>query len=485
MKALSQCRPQTFARIVSLLFAMSSTFLAASNAHAELVRSSDGQTVFDTTWNVTWLADANLAAGIQTMPDGPHLLQLCGCQTNDPTGTNYIGPSGAMNYSTALNWVAALNAVGYAGHTNWTLPFSPTRDGSCSVPNGGTNNNSFGFGCANSALGSLFYQSLRLDCPNAAVSTAGWLPATSAGLFTNLQPYLYWSENGSVPNRTVDGCGSSRTQNGGFNSFSFSSGWQGSNVDQNFLYVLPMFFDPPASTTLSPCSAAPALKCSPGGTMIFDPNAPNGGVTYLADADFPETLITTCDNDPNADGCSIIQGLEINQDGSMTHTTAENFVSAMNHFNGNSGWLGQQWSLPPTDTSDTNCGLGKSNDKFGLGCTGSPMGNLYYNLLGLRQGTPAMTPGLNSNTTVGPFTNVQPYLYWSCQSAGPQDPTQCKGAPANNFQWSFSFGNGFQGTDRVENMLYVMVYSPEPGPRFQPLPGECRGTTQGQQHHCV
>jgi hypothetical protein len=34
------------------------------------------------------------------------------------------------------------------------------------------------------------------------------------------------------------------------------------------------------------------------------------------------------------------------------------------------------------------------------------------------------------------------------------------GAPAANMQWSFSFGNGFQGTDLTQNDLFVMVYAP-------------------------
>ena len=36
----------------------------------------------------------------------------------------------------------------------------------------------------------------------------------------------------------------------------------------------------------------------------------------------------------------------------------------------------------------------------------------------------------------------------------------CTGAPAPGFAWSFSFGNGFEGTDLIQNDLYVMVYYP-------------------------
>jgi len=37
--------------------------------------------------------------------------------------------------------------------------------------------------------------------------------------------------------------------------------------------------------------------------------------------------------------------------------------------------------------------------------------------------------------------------------------------PVPNFEWSFSFGNGFQGTDLMVNDLYAMVYYPDPPPR--------------------
>ena len=46
----------------------------------------------------------------------------------------------------------------------------------------------------------------------------------------------------------------------------------------------------------------------------------------------------------------------------------------------------------------------------------------------------------------------------------------CHGAAdPNNRQWSFSFGNGYQGTDVTQNALYVEVYYPNP-PRPIPPP---------------
>jgi hypothetical protein len=56
------------------------------------------------------------------------------------------------------------------------------------------------------------------------------------------------------------------------------------------------------------------------------------------------------------------------------------------------------WWLPTSDTC------------IGSNCTGSEMGNLFYNVLG-------NTEGSLSNT--GPFSNVQSYYYWSSTEYAP------------------------------------------------------------------
>jgi len=81
--------------------------------------------------------------------------------------------------------------------------------------------------------------------------------------------------------------------------------------------------------------------------------------------------------------------------------------------------------------------------------------------LHLAQGTPAV---LTPNVTTGGFSHLQPYLYWSCAAAEGSNVLCQSAPPAPNFGWSFSFGNGFQGTDLQANNLYVMVYYPDPPP---------------------
>ena len=134
-----------------------------------------GPTISDPTLQVTWLANADLAATSRLNVKG-------------------IDRDGSMNYTTALKWVHAMNTYnhgnGYLGHTNWTLPITPTPsvDPSCSSDNksGGGN---FGLGCSRSPLASLYSSTLGLSWHDTAVP----IPDTKTGPFHDFQPYLYWT----------------------------------------------------------------------------------------------------------------------------------------------------------------------------------------------------------------------------------------------------------------------------------------------------
>lgn len=344
-------------------------------------------TVYDGDRHVVWLANGNLAR-------------------SQKFGVAHINADGSMDYATALNWVKAMNhynrGAGYLGHHDWSLPTTPTLDESCSS----RNVNTFGFNCKYSMLGSLYYSFLGLHEPNTAVP----MQHTKTGPFKNFQPYLYWSSTQA-----------SKYQNG-YSTFSFDTGFQGSNVSLNHLYVLPMIRG--------------QVRGLPAGTTVYDSKAK---VTWLADADLAAT--------------QKFKTPGIDADGSMEHTTAVRFVKAMNA----AKYLKQiHWELPHTNLPDGTC---SDQQKFGYGCTGSPMGALYYEFLKLPKGQPVVTI---PNAKVGPFYNIQPYLYWSCE--GELGSAKCESAqPSHGFEWSFSFGNGFTGTDVVDNTFYVMVYYPAGG----------------------
>jgi len=411
-----------FTRIAVVLFVLISSLIVAPRANAKLIPSPDGLTVYDTHLQVMWLADANLA--------GTSAGQF---------GVQNITPGGSMDYKAANQWVAALNGLnsgaGYLGHNSWQLPTMPNYDPNCSATGPLPYQNSFGYSCLNSDMGSLFYQSLSLQYPNTAVP----IPDNRVGPFKNFQPYLYWS--------TID----SQNPTAGYRTFSFNTGWEGANVDKHYLYVLPMIEGNPFGTLFN----GTGLQPSADGKTVYDPVA---DVTWLADADLAKTMKfgAQCIHPEDGTQC-------INPDGSMRHETAENWKDGMNA----AAYLNQtNWHLPPTPDTDSTCSLPENSilKTFGFGCKSSPLGELFYNQLGLSQGTPVV-PAPNIN--VGPFINIQPYLYWSsCEPLDGQSPCHDQNGnpasvPAPGFGWSFSFGNGFQGTDVQANDLYVMVYFPQ------------------------
>jgi uncharacterized protein (TIGR03437 family) len=368
--------------------------LIATLALSTLVPNPDGLTVYDSANKINWLADANLAA---TNRFG---LPVC-TPANTDTKT-CINPSGSMTYQAAAAWVAAMNAANYLGHTNWQLPTTPFADASC--PLTGPAGILFGFTCTGSALGSLFYNGLGLSAPNTAVP----IPNNTINAFTNFQPYLYWSQ---TPDQNTGS---------GYYTFSFATGFQGSNSIPNYLYVLPML---PGKVT------APQT--------FYDSTS---NVTWSADANLAATNtfgIAPCKTQTNPKPC-------VSADGAMDWNSAAQFIANMN----TAAYLGQiNWQLPTVSPACAN-----------YNCTaGNPMGELYYSQFGLTQGQPIVpTP----KVSVGPFKNIQPYLYWACQSAATIPSTCSTTQPAPGFEWSFSFGNGFEGTDILQNDLYVTAYFP-------------------------
>lgn len=325
-----------------------------------------------------------------------------------------IGASGSMGYAAAVAWVGKLNAAKYLGHNTWTIPATPKHDSTCR--SNGPNDNGFGFGCKGSALGSLYYTGLGLCEPNTAVP----MPPSLVKGFKNFQPYLYWADSLSEHKGT-----DKNLNTRGYVSFSFNAGYKGSNVLPNFLYVIPMINGSPTGAQI------------PAGATVYDPDA---RITWLADANLAASQQFGVDS--------------INTDGAMDHATAVKWVKAMNAYDQGKGWLGQKnWSLPSSIYPDPTC----SQPNFAFNCTGSSLGRLYYRVLGKHSGEPVV---IAPDAKEGPFHNIQPYLYWSC--LGVPDKMVCGSEPpAKNFQFSFSFGNGFQGTDYLENDLYVMVYYPD------------------------
>jgi hypothetical protein len=94
---------------------------------------------------------------------------------------------------------------------------------------------------------------------------------------------------------------------------------------------------------------------------------------------------------------------------------------------------------------------------YGFGRVASPMGELFCVQLGLKRGT-SVIPATDIPT--GRFHAIQLYLYWSCVGAADSQVLCTSQAPATGFEFSFSFGNSFEGTDPLENDLYGSAHHP-------------------------
>jgi len=152
-----------------------------SSANADLFDRGGGL-IYDDVSDITWLAEANLAA-------------------SNTFGVSGIAASGAMNWNTAQNWIAAMNTAGYLGYSNWRLPATLDPDSSCTDDIEGTipSTDPTGLNCTGCEMGHLFYNELG--------GTAGEYIMTSTdpdlALFSNIQEGLYWSDTESGPPPTM------------------------------------------------------------------------------------------------------------------------------------------------------------------------------------------------------------------------------------------------------------------------------------------
>ena len=94
----------------------------STTSNAVLLSRLEGQAVYDTDRDITWLANANLAAtntfGITQSLD---VVPVAG----------QIGSTGKMNWHTANDWIDAMNTANYLEVSTWRLPTTLDPDTSC------------------------------------------------------------------------------------------------------------------------------------------------------------------------------------------------------------------------------------------------------------------------------------------------------------------------------------------------------------------
>lgn len=152
-----------------------------------------------------------------------------------------------------------------------------------------------------------------------------------------------------------------------------------------------------------PVIANAALLSRLGGLAYYDDVA---DLTWLADANAAKT-----------------SGYDVN--GLMTWEDANTWVAGLNV----AGVTG--WRLPDTLQQDASCSDPYRAEAFGYNCTGSELGNMFYNVLG-GSASASITTIHNANYDL--FTNIKSYYYW----------TSAEYTPINRYVWNFSTTNGYQ-----------------------------------------
>jgi hypothetical protein len=159
--------------------------LATATAQASLLGraaltpgGTDYQAYYDDVLDITWMADANLAA------------------TND-FGVAGIYADGRMNWFTAQSWIGAMNAANFLGTSTWRLPIIDTGFSGCHYAYTGTNcgfNVDLGSEMAHmyhSTLGNVSYYDTSGSPTSCGGGTISCL--TNTGPFSNLRRSSYWS----------------------------------------------------------------------------------------------------------------------------------------------------------------------------------------------------------------------------------------------------------------------------------------------------
>jgi len=151
-----------------------------SSVHAALLSRLGGQAVYDTDRNITWLANANLAA-------------------SNTFGVTGIAVNGTMTWAKANEWIAAMNSANYLGVNDWRLPaVIDTGTPGCSSGYTGTDCG-YNVDLSTSEMAHLYYSTLgNVGYYNTSGSPTGCPGGpnyclTSTGPFSNLQPDYYWS----------------------------------------------------------------------------------------------------------------------------------------------------------------------------------------------------------------------------------------------------------------------------------------------------
>jgi hypothetical protein len=124
-----------------------------------------------------------------------------------------------------------------------------------------------------------------------------------------------------------------------------------------------------------------------------------------------------------------------NVNGVMTWDNAMTWASNLSYYDSVRNVTYTDWRLPTSDTC------------FGLNCTGSEMGHLFYTELGGTAGSSILS---STDPDLALFTNVQSSYYWS----------GTENAPDTNYAWFFGFVLGHQTANNKSGTGYAWAVRP-------------------------
>ncbi|TFG85844.1 MAG: DUF1566 domain-containing protein [Chromatiales bacterium] len=172
--------------------AVATLCLLAASANAALLSRLGGQAYYDDVLNITWTADANLAASTTFGAAGI---------------SNTPGLEGQMSWDTAQSWIAGMNAASYLGVSTWRLPHMVDINNDGCLNNFVFNNTDCGYNVVSvgpnaSEMASLFYQTLGnlAYYDTSGVPQLPGLGIQFTGPFANLGNTLYWYDLATTSN---------------------------------------------------------------------------------------------------------------------------------------------------------------------------------------------------------------------------------------------------------------------------------------------
>jgi len=155
------------------------TMVALAGAAQAALIDRGGGMIYDTTRNITWLADMNYA------------------QTSGHTGTG-VNANGTMTWDAANAWA---NNLVFGDFSDWRLPTLDPNDASCT----GGFGLGVGYNCTGGELSGLFVTDLGYNNNGSGLITSDDTAEQNANLalFSNVQSSVYWSGTEYAPDPDV------------------------------------------------------------------------------------------------------------------------------------------------------------------------------------------------------------------------------------------------------------------------------------------